>query len=203
VSITELLNKKNNEVQMLPPTDASLGLRNVQPIDYKLSDHPYEHEIEEIQSSKARDCLKKITKFLFSHIGLIGLVVVYAAAGGFLFELLEEHNERVTCQEARGEQINQMTKLKQKILAYIQYNTTSGSTGVNNKDNSSVAFQKIGSMLYDYRSFVIDASLKYRYFGDNCSIVNKWTYPNALLFSITIITTIGYGNITYVPLLSY
>ena len=161
--------------------------------------NPRQHELEAIESSKTRQCFKKITKFLFSHIGLVGLVVVYAVAGGFLFELLETHQERVSCQEAQGEQIAQLTKLKQKLVAYIQYNTTtsiSPTNSNNDKDNTTVAFAKIGAMLYDYRDFVIDIGAKNRYYGDTCSVVNKWTYPNSLLFAITIITTIGYGNIT-------
>lgn len=136
---------------------------------------------------------------MFSHIGLVGLVVVYAVAGGFLFELLEVHQEKIHCQEANGEQSAETTRLKQKLVAYIQYNTTNSLTTSNNyfdKDNITVALEKITSMLYDYRDFVLTTSSKYRSYGENCSYVNKWTFPNALLFAITIITTIGYGNIT-------
>ena len=177
---------------MLAHHDASIGLRGIE------QDRP---EREQDETSKSRRCLIKITQFLFSHIGLVGLVVVYAVAGGFLFELLEAHQERVSCQEAHGEQIIQITKLKQRLIAYIQYNTTSTVASSNvgdDKDNTTVAFAKIGTMLYEYRNFVIDSSSKYRYSGDDCTSVNKWTYPNALLFSITIFTTIGYGNITSV-----
>ena len=183
--------------------NASMGLAAVQQDDVTSSRHPRPprrpHEIDEIEASKTRRCFKKITKFLFSHIGLVGLVVIYAVAGGFLFELLEEHQERFNCQEAQSEQISRVTKLKQGLVAYIQYNTTSSVTAANtvpDKDNTTVAFAKIGSMLQEYRDFVITVSTKYRFYGDNCAVVNKWTYPNALLFAITIITTIGYGNIT-------
>ena len=158
-----------------------------------------QHEVDELETSKTRRCLKKTTKFLFSHIGLVGLVVVYAVAGGFLFQLLEIRQEKLNCQEAQGEQVAQVTLLKQKLVNYIQYNTTpssstSGST--NDKDNITVAMTKISYMLYGYRDFVIHEGLKYRYYGDDCSVTSKWTFANSLLFSITVITTIGYGNIT-------
>jgi hypothetical protein len=156
-----------------------------------------QHELDELETSKTQRCLKKTTKFLFSHIGLVGLVVVYSVAGGFLFQLLEIRQEKINCQEAQGTQIAQITSLKQQIIAYIQQNTTSSTaSSTGGKDNSTIAFTKIGSFLYNYRSFVINVSSKYRYYGDDCSIINKWTYPNSLLFAITIITTIGYGNIT-------
>ena len=185
---------------MLASHDASIGLEASRHDGRSHFDnnHP-QHELDEAEASRARQCLKKTTKFLFSHIGLVGLVVVYAVAGGFLFQLLEEHQEKFSCQEASGEQLTQITKLKQKLVAYIQYNTTSSSATTNRydvKDNTSVAFAKIGAMLYDYRNFVEQTSSKYRYYDNDCSQTTKWTYPNSLLFAITIITTIGYGNIT-------
>lgn len=186
---------------MLSFHDTSAGLDAEQHNDMTSSRQPYHrpNEVDEMDTSKTRQCFKKITKFLFSHIGLVGLVVVYAVAGGFLFELLEVHQERFNCQEAQGEQISRVTKLKQSLVAYIQYNTTSSASPANispDKDNATVAFAKIGTMLQEYRDFVMNVSTKYRYHGDNCSTISKWTYPNALLFAITIITTIGYGNIT-------
>lgn len=158
-----------------------------------------QNEVDEGGASKARQMLTKTAKFIFSHIGLVGLVGIYAVAGGFLFELLERHQDMVNCQEALGEQTVQLNNLKQRIVAYIQYNTTA-STTTNSyslaKDNTTVAYANIGSMLYDFRDFVVNITSTYRFAGDDCSLVNKWTYPNSLLFAITIITTIGYGNIT-------
>jgi hypothetical protein len=170
--------------------------------DYHRKDEP-QRELDELETSKSRECIKKTAKFLFSHIGLVGLVVVYAVAGAFLFQLLELHQDKLYCLEAEGEQKAEITKLKQKIVAYIQFNTTSPSASTIttatyslDKDNQTVAYATIGSMLYDYRDFIIDIGAKYRYYGDDCSLVNKWTFLNSLLFAITIITTIGYGNIT-------
>lgn len=194
---------------MLNHHDSSLAVGGIQRHDISIiRDNQYQNsrtqrELDESETSKGRQCCKKAAKFLFSHIGLVGLVVVYAIAGGFLFELLEQHQEKLNCQEAAGEHSVQLTKLKQKLVAYIQYNITSETstssltaTYSTDKDNQTVGFAKVGAMLYDYRDFVIQTGAKYRYYGDDCSTVNKWTYPNALLFAITIITTIGYGNIT-------
>ena len=188
---------------MLAYHDASAGLGAIRQSDmsnyngygqYRPSRR--QHELDEIETSKSRQCLRKTAKFLFSHIGLVGLVVVYAVAGGFLFQLLEERQERLNCQENRGEQIAQITRLKQNLVNYIQNNATpTASTTSSDKDNTTIAFTKISNMLLDYRTFVIRTSTKYRSYGDDYSIVNKWTYANSLLFAITIITKIGYGNI--------
>jgi hypothetical protein len=194
---------------MLTYHDASMAVGGVNRNEISIindneyqDDRPVQREIDEIETSKGRQCLKKTAKFLFSHIGLVGLVVVYAVAGGFLFELLEQHQDKLYCQEAQGEYYVQINQLKQKLVAYIQFNTTQSSTSsltstyLPDKDNTTVAFTKIGNMLIDFREFVIDIGSKYRYYGDDCSTPAKWTFPNSLLFAITIITTIGYGNIT-------
>jgi hypothetical protein len=170
--------------------------------DNEYNNEQLQREVDELETSKTRQCFKKTVKFLFSHIGLVGLVIIYAVAGAFLFELLEQHQERLNCQEAQGDLYVEMTKLKQKIVSYIQYNISSTSSSLvaspysNPKDNLTEAYVKIGAMLYDFRNFVINIGGQYRYYGDDCSIINKWTFPNSLLFAITIITTIGYGNIT-------
>lgn len=159
-------------------------------------------ENDEQEPSKGRVYCKKTVKFLFSHIGLVGLVVIYSVAGGFLFALLEEHQERINCQEAAGQLTVQLTTLKQEIVSYIRENTTGSATVTAiaygyQKDNTTVAYEKLANMIFDYRDFIIQIGSEYRFYGDNCSMTNKWTYPNALLFAITIVTTIGYGNISY------
>ena len=169
------------------------------------NNHPG-RELDEVEMSKGRRFVKQTAKFLVSHVGLVGLVVVYSIAGGFLFQLLEQHQEKLNCQEAQGEIAVQLIKLKQKIVSYVQYNTSVTSpppsptssptlTYVIERDNQTVAYEKIATMLYSYRDFIISIGSEYRYYGDDCSST-KWTLANALLFAITIITTIGYGNIT-------
>jgi hypothetical protein len=158
--------------------------------------HHRQHELDELETSKARQCLKKTTKFLFSHIGLVGLVVVYSIAGGFLFQLLEVRQERLNCLDNQAAVNAAITQFKQNLVNYIQNNATPSSNSASPQDNITVAYDKIASMLYNFRTYLIQTNTNYRSFGENCSIVNKWTYPNSLLFAITIITTIGYGNIT-------
>lgn len=172
--------------------------------DLSFVDEPQYHarsihhdEMDAMEPSKQRACLKKTTKFLFSHIGLVGLVVVYAVAGGFLFQLLEIRQEKINCQEKIAEQQREITQLKQRIVYYVENNATpTDNRPIQQADNTTVAFEKIHRMLLDYRNVVIRISAKYRMYSDDCSVVNKWTFPNSLLFAITIITTIGYGNTT-------
>jgi len=45
-------------------------------------------------------CCKKAAKFAFTNIGLSVIVVVYAIAGAFIFQILEQTNEKEECIQA-------------------------------------------------------------------------------------------------------
>ncbi len=47
-----------------------------------------------------KECCKTFSKFIFSHIGLCGMVVLYSVAGGYVFQYLEQTNEKELCLEA-------------------------------------------------------------------------------------------------------
>ncbi|CAF4977004.1 unnamed protein product [Rotaria sp. Silwood1] len=93
------------------------------------------------------------------------IVIVYTIAGKFLFALLEKHREKLNCQEAYSKHMTEVTKVTPKLLAYIQYNVTSTTLIFSTKkDNTKVADVIIGSMLYNYRVFVISTGSKYRHY---------------------------------------
>jgi hypothetical protein len=50
-------------------------------------------EMRRLRKARAVAVGKKIAAFLFSHVGLAGMVVAYSVLGGFLFEALEAPNE--------------------------------------------------------------------------------------------------------------
>lgn len=136
---------------------------------------------------------KKISKFIFSHVGLVTMVVIYAVAGAFLFELLEQHEEAKNCQEGKGQEATNIVNLKSTLLTYIQFNISTNAADTS-KDNETVANQKIENWLTDFRDQVITVSGQYRYTGQDCSS-SRWNFAGSLLFAITVITTIGYGFI--------
>jgi hypothetical protein len=137
-----------------------------------------------------RGCCKKVSKFLFSHIGLVAMVVIYAVAGAFLFELLEQHEEAKSCQEGKGAESTNIVNLKSLLLTYIQFNITSNPFDTS-KDNETVANNNIELWLQNYRDQVLSVKETYRYSGQDCNSP-KWNFAGALLFAITVITTIGF-----------
>ncbi len=54
-------------------------------------------------ASLAINFCKRVFKFIFSQVGLSAMVVAYTIAGGFIFEHLEQTNEKQECmQVSRG-----------------------------------------------------------------------------------------------------
>jgi hypothetical protein len=137
-----------------------------------------------------RSCCKRVSRILFSHIGLVSMVVIYSVLGGFLFEILEQHNEKSNCEEGSGNESVTIVQLTSKLTSYIQFNITSTNDTASGQDNETVAVQKITDWLLDYRDNVLALESIYSYTGQDCESA-KWNFPTSLLFAVTAITTIG------------
>jgi hypothetical protein len=144
-----------------------------------------ERELEEKRQAR-RNCCKKALKFMFSHIGLCGMVVAYSIAGGFIFQHLEKTNEKQECVKAQDtyEPMENLTK----------YNLWDISSHFRKDEDIEYALVEFQKMLVKFRDDVLALS----YDGTNCSMMGEpggpgyqWSFPGALLFSVTVITTIG------------
>ncbi|KAG1661506.1 Potassium channel subfamily K member 18 [Nymphon striatum] len=107
------------------------------------------------QASKCKECCRKFTAFMFSHVGVCVLVVGYSIMGAFAFKALEASTEQ--------EQASQVNKMRKETLDKLW--------------DISIKHNKTG---YD---------------GNHNADVQQWTFSGAFLYSLTVITTIGYGNI--------
>ncbi|GAB1607782.1 TWiK family of potassium channels protein 18-like [Argonauta hians] len=136
------------------------------------------------QSGGKSACFKSVLKFLFSHIGLFGMVIAYCVAGAFIFEHLEKENEIKTCKDSRKEYNSVESKTLEKFMAIQDGNPT-----------KQTEFEQI---LRIFR----DSVLSIGYDGEECETKGlpggstlSWSLPGALLFAVTIVSTIGYGHI--------
>ena len=57
-------------------------------------------------------------------------------------------------------------------------------------------YAQIADYLSNFTDDVYDRRSDFRYTGQDCSTTSAWNFPSALLFTITVITTIGYGYVT-------
>lgn len=144
-------------------------------------------EVEKEKSSGKQLC-KTIVQVAFSQIGLCVLVVLYCVLGGFLFELLEKENEIQACKDARKEYLDMENETLFSLLDVV----------LSNPLNSEAADAQLNGVFESFRN----NSISIGYDGSWCEgygledgPVHEWTLPGGVFFSMTVITTIGYGHI--------
>ncbi|CAG0894769.1 unnamed protein product [Darwinula stevensoni] len=143
-----------------------------------------ETDASQDRNSKCRLLLKSTLTCVFSHAGLYALVAGYTVLGAFIFRALETEYEVVV--RERG------TRLRSHALTSM-WNTTC-RLNVLWETNWTA---EMSVHLRRFEDAILRAASRDGYDGlDPDSDDRKWSLPGALLFSVTVITTIGYGNIS-------
>ncbi|XP_076363166.1 TWiK family of potassium channels protein 7-like [Tachypleus tridentatus] len=136
---------------------------------------------EKTLANKCKAFCGKFTAFTFSHVGLCGLVVGYSFMGAFAFRALEAPYE----EENTGKVIDMRQKTVKRLWD-ITYDLN-----VLYKDNWT---RLVTAEIKRFQAELIEA-IKDGYDGKELGAVQQWSFPGAFLYSLTVITTIGYGNI--------
>lgn len=126
-------------------------------------------------------------QFMFSHFGLFIIVGLYAAAGAYVFVEIERPFEERLYEIKRSEAVavnqtmNYMANLfwfyQDKNWTYDSYNKT------------------VHRDLKKLEAYIIKSVNNYNYDGTVDGWDDSWTFANALLLTMTIMSTIGYGHI--------
>lgn len=124
------------------------------------------------------NCCKKFTAFLFSHIGLCGLVIAYSIMGGFVFMSLESSHELLE----RGSM-----DMRRKVQVERLWNITEVSL-ILGKKNWTYEVEKV---LREFQTDIFEATKLRGWDGQSEDADAQWSFANSLLYSITVITTIG------------
>ncbi|XP_064460216.1 TWiK family of potassium channels protein 7-like isoform X1 [Ornithodoros turicata] len=131
--------------------------------------------------NKCKACCKKLTAFLFSHVGLCALVVGYSLLGAFAFKALESPYE--------VQKASQVRAMREETVARLWAITD--RLNVLYKDNWTASVEK---EIRHFQTRLI-AAVKDGYDGKESESTQQWSFSGAFLYSLTVITTIGYGNI--------
>ncbi|XP_024943239.1 two pore potassium channel protein sup-9 [Cephus cinctus] len=126
------------------------------------------------------DWTRNFIAFLFSNVGIVGLVVGYTIAGAFVFTAIEgKHSLKRSGDVAR-----------------LRYFTASNLWEVTLEENTireSVWRNRVRAILKKYQKDIVEA-IRNGYDGTEDN--KQWSFAGAFLYSLTVITTIGYGNIS-------
>ncbi|KAH9501844.1 two pore domain potassium channel [Dermatophagoides farinae] len=132
--------------------------------------------------SKCRICCRKFFAFLLSNVGLCVLVVAYSVGGAFMFRAIESPFEVQT--------VKQVNELRNKIILNLWNITYNTNILYHEKWNVQVT----DTIKLFQRELL--KSIKDGYEGQQSEGREQWSFSGAFLFSLTVISTIGYGNIS-------
>ncbi|EAA13189.5 AGAP004718-PA [Anopheles gambiae str. PEST] len=135
-------------------------------------------------AERAKDHCRNFTAFMFSNVGIIFLVVLYMIAGAFMFIAIEGNEALERFAQIPFKRNETAMKLWQISCCEV------------NVFNKSVFEEKVGNEIRAYQEKIVLWARR-GWQGSDITLESEtpWSFSGAFLYSLTVITTIGYGNI--------
>jgi len=137
--------------------------------------------------SEKTSCLEKIKSFIrafltfmFTQVGVIVLIASYMACGAALFQNIEADSQMSQATKAEKARENYTHHI---WLVTNQYNVLRPKQWK----------ERVGDIVLSFQEQAVK-NVQNGYIGNDPG-VRVWTFSSALMFSLTIFTTIGYGNL--------
>ncbi|KAL1502468.1 hypothetical protein ABEB36_007604 [Hypothenemus hampei] len=134
---------------------------------------------------KCKEYIRNFIAFLFSNVGIIGLVIGYTIAGSFIFQYLESGEQIEVHANALGNRTLYARRLW-NLTMDLNYNVQL----LEKEYRAAVAEE-----LITFQKIFVNLTRKGFDGSDDLCGKKSWSFAGAFLFSLTVITTIGYGNI--------
>uniref|UniRef100_A0A0N4Z3Y1 Uncoordinated protein 58 n=1 Tax=Parastrongyloides trichosuri TaxID=131310 RepID=A0A0N4Z3Y1_PARTI len=136
----------------------------------------------------------KYIKILIPHVILVSVLVGYLCFGAWILMLLETRTELM----ARSKKLVRLTNLMTNFTSHSWLTLNDVQNGIRSIDHDEWASQ--------FREYMVSVSelvddrrpiRKELIQPDNLdNMHNKWTFPTALLYVLTVLTTCGYGEVS-------
>lgn len=162
--------------------------------------HTVKHQPEAMEEEERRarrrrqrqqvvGCCKKMMAFLFSHIGLAVMVVAYSIMGGFLFKFLEapyENQEKMYIIEIKERMVQRISSMSLELK--------------NHKINEDNFTERVRGIFLEFQEQVTVAVKEKGWDGKDSMEESsaQWSFAGALLYAITVITTIGEKGLKHI-----
>ena len=130
---------------------------------------------------KLKNACIKVTTFLFSRVGLTIMLIGYVQMGGIIFMSIEGAHEQE--ERANNRSLTNDIDMQSELLAHEIWNMTKAEVVFHEKNYT----EKLKTRLVEFRKILSNA-VKQGYSNLNNT---KWTYSSSILYSATIVTTIG------------
>lgn len=142
-------------------------------------------------------CIKFARVFVKKFGMLIG-TTIYCIGGSYLFNILEAQNELAGCEGSASDMAGLITDYQMKIFNYLNFNVTFNPALVAMTADQNTVFldgpDKYNLQVHDWLVEFRDEILSNGYGGEDCETVNSWQFLSGLLWTITVVTSIGYGH---------
>ncbi|XP_030754911.1 potassium channel subfamily K member 18 [Sitophilus oryzae] len=134
---------------------------------------------------KCKEYARNFIAFLFSNVGIIGLVIGYTIAGSFMIQALE-----------RGKPIPvQLYAIGNRTMFAKKLWNITMELNANVKLKEKEYRDTIDVELIRFQEIFVNLTRKGYDGSDDAYGYKSWSFAGAFLYSLTVITTIGYGNI--------
>ncbi|XP_050525612.1 TWiK family of potassium channels protein 7 [Daktulosphaira vitifoliae] len=151
-------------------------------MERKRSGRRYYNRRKKTWTQQCKDYLRQFIAFLFSNIGIICLVVGYTIAGAFMFIFIEgtSSNAKAIIDRVSANRSGTVARLWD-LTCCTEYCEETWR-------------KEVQTHLRAFQSHVIEA-VRNSYEGANKEMT-RWSFSGSFLYSLSVITTIGYGNVT-------
>lgn len=136
-------------------------------------------ETEKDRGKAVRTCCRATVEFVFTQVGVGGLVVCYTIVGAFAFQAIETQEE---------EKSIHVVSEKREMAVRELWNITSTYNTLNQRQWTRMT-QAVLRSYQDEMTHLIKEGY------DQQTVHERWTFPAALMYTLSVITMIGYGNI--------